>query len=237
MHDIKSIRDNPAAFDQGLALRGLAALSVELLKIDSEKRDHIQKLQDAQARRNALSKEIGEVMRSVDKVKADIRVDINLDVQQTAEATAKAVVEKMAEYFKSIDVKVQQIKDQNANPTTFKKPDYTRSLAALSIGGPIIRDKADIFASYEGNYQNRSNRVNIVTPPTGFPALDSVNLTQYNGTFGSPFRENLFFGKLSDAINDKSSAEVSTIREPVTAASFIGCSRSTRAATSRYGGA
>ena len=71
MHDIKAIRENPAAFDQGLALRGLEPLSAELLKIDAEKRDHIQKLQDAQARRNALSKEIGEVMRSGDKAKAE----------------------------------------------------------------------------------------------------------------------------------------------------------------------
>ena len=71
MHDIKSIRDNPEAFDQGLALRGLAPLSAELLKIDAEKRDHIQKLQDAQSRRNSLSKEIGEAMKSGDKAKAE----------------------------------------------------------------------------------------------------------------------------------------------------------------------
>ena len=36
-----------------------------------------------------------------------------------------------------------------------------------------------------------------------------MNLTQYNGNFGSPFRESLLFGKLSDEINDKSSAELS----------------------------
>ena len=71
MHDIKSIRDNPEAFDQGLALRGLAPLSAELLKIDAEKRDHIQKLQDAQSHRNSLSKEIGEAMKSGDKAKAE----------------------------------------------------------------------------------------------------------------------------------------------------------------------
>jgi seryl-tRNA synthetase len=71
MHDIKSIRDNPAAFDAGLALRGLAPVSAELLKIDAEKREHIQKLQDAQSRRNVLSKEIGEAMKSGDKAKAD----------------------------------------------------------------------------------------------------------------------------------------------------------------------
>jgi outer membrane receptor protein involved in Fe transport len=102
-----------------------------------------------------------------------------------------------------------QIKDKNANPGTFKKPDYNRSLVALSVGGPIIKDKAHIFASYEGNYQNRNSRVNFVTPPTGFPALDTVSLTQYNGSFGSPFRETLLFGKLSYAVSPKSAVELS----------------------------
>ena len=99
--------------------------------------------------------------------------------------------------------------DKAANPTTFKRPDYNRTLSALSLGGPIVKDKIHIFGSYEGNTQNRSNRVNILTPPTGFPALDTVNLLQYNGNFGSPFRETLLFGKLSDQINDRSSAELS----------------------------
>jgi seryl-tRNA synthetase len=71
MHDIKAIRDNPAAFDQGLARRGLAPMSAELLKIDAERREHVQKLQDAQARRNAASKDIGEAMKSGDKAKAE----------------------------------------------------------------------------------------------------------------------------------------------------------------------
>ena len=50
---------------------GLPPQSAELLKIDSEKREHIQKLQDAQARRNAASKEIGEAMKAGDKAKAE----------------------------------------------------------------------------------------------------------------------------------------------------------------------
>ena len=67
MHDIKAIRDNPQAFDHGLARRGLAPLAAELLKIDAERRDHMQKLQDSQARRNAASKDIGEAMKAGDK--------------------------------------------------------------------------------------------------------------------------------------------------------------------------
>ncbi len=71
MHDIKAIRENPAEFDTGLARRGLAPLSSNLIALDQQKREHIQKLQDAQSRRNALSKEVGEAMKSGDKPRAE----------------------------------------------------------------------------------------------------------------------------------------------------------------------
>lgn len=100
-----------------------------------------------------------------------------------------------------------QRKDKAGN-SNFKKPDYARTLAALSVGGPIIKDKLHFFGSYEGNYQNRNNRVAIAAPPAGFPALDSVHITDYNGTFTSPFRETLLFGKLSLANSNNSSSEI-----------------------------
>ncbi len=96
----------------------------------------------------------------------------------------------------------------NSTPSTFRKPDYNRSLIGVSAGGPVVKNKLFFFGSYEGNYQERSNRVNIV-PPTGFPALDTVNFAQYNGDFGSPFRSSLFFGKLSYAMSPSSSMELS----------------------------
>ncbi len=98
--------------------------------------------------------------------------------------------------------------DKKNNPN-FAKPDYKRTIAALSGGGPIVKDKIHVFGSYEGNYQDRTNRVNFTNPPTGIAALDSVNLTQYNGTFTSPFRETLLFGKITNSINENSNAEVS----------------------------
>ncbi|MEO5800481.1 MAG: TonB-dependent receptor [Gemmatimonadales bacterium] len=121
--------------------------------------------------------------------------------------TGNALVGYQNEGFVALDS--FQVKDRNANPTTYKKPDYNRTLMALSFGGPIVKDRAHIFASYEGNIQNRNSRVAINTPPTGFPALDTVNLAKYNGEFGSPFRESLLFTKLDYAPSTKSQMEFS----------------------------
>jgi outer membrane receptor protein involved in Fe transport len=93
-------------------------------------------------------------------------------------------------------------------PATFVEPDYSRYLLGVDGGGPIIPNKLHVFASYEGNYQNRSNRVSML-PPAGFPALDTVNLTQYNGLFTQPFRETLLFGKLTAAVTPNSTADLS----------------------------
>ena len=101
-----------------------------------------------------------------------------------------------------------QIRDKNNNPTGFTKPDYSRVLSGLSIGGPLIRNRLFFFGSYEGNYQNRANTV-AITAPTGFPNLDTVNLGQFNGHITSPFRETLLFGKLNYALGNNSSLELS----------------------------
>ncbi|MFN0194961.1 MAG: serine--tRNA ligase [Aestuariivirga sp.] len=71
MHDIKAIRDNPEAFDKALARRGLAPVTAELLKHDEARRTHLQKLQDAQSRRNTLSKDIGDAMKAGDRARAE----------------------------------------------------------------------------------------------------------------------------------------------------------------------
>src|ERR1700726_457269 len=70
MHDIKWIRENPAAFDRALARRGLPAESKRLLAIDERRRAVIGKLEHAQARRNAASKEIGEAKKKRDEAAA-----------------------------------------------------------------------------------------------------------------------------------------------------------------------
>src|SRR5215469_4315339 len=70
MHDIKSIRDNPQAFDASLKRRGLSAMSPSLLAIDEKRRAAILASEQAQARRNAASKEIGEAKKAKDEARA-----------------------------------------------------------------------------------------------------------------------------------------------------------------------
>lgn len=60
MHDIRFIRETPEAFDTGLARRGLAPQSGEILALDQELRALLTEMQQAQARRNEASKQIGQ---------------------------------------------------------------------------------------------------------------------------------------------------------------------------------
>src|SRR6516165_9746682 len=70
MHDIKWIRDSPDAFDKALKRRGLAPESARLIAIDERRRAAIAKFEQAQARRNAASKEIGEAKKAKDEARA-----------------------------------------------------------------------------------------------------------------------------------------------------------------------
>jgi seryl-tRNA synthetase len=59
MHDIRAIRENPAAFDAALARRGLAPMSPEILALDNDRRAKILAAETATAAQNAASKEVG----------------------------------------------------------------------------------------------------------------------------------------------------------------------------------
>ena len=59
MHDIRAIRENPAAFDAALARRGVSAASSGLLKIDGDRRAAILAAETAQAEQKKASKEVG----------------------------------------------------------------------------------------------------------------------------------------------------------------------------------
>ncbi|OAF15012.1 serine--tRNA ligase [Bradyrhizobium neotropicale] len=105
MHDIKSIRDNPQAFDAGLARRGLKPLSASLLAIDEKRRAAILASEQAQARRNAASKEIGDAKKAKDEARAAKLMAEVAELKTTMpqlEAAAKAADEELAKELSAI---------------------------------------------------------------------------------------------------------------------------------------
>jgi seryl-tRNA synthetase len=105
MHDIKSIRDNPQAFDAGLARRGLKPLSASLLAIDETRRAAILASEQAQARRNAASKEIGDAKKAKDEARAAKLMAEVTELKTTMpelDATAKAADEELAKELAAV---------------------------------------------------------------------------------------------------------------------------------------
>jgi seryl-tRNA synthetase len=100
MYDIKWIRENSAAFDQGRARRGLEPLSDKLLELDDKRRAAIAKAQAAQERRNAASKEIGAAMKAGDSARAEaLKAEVaelkaNLASYEAEEREAIATLDK-----------------------------------------------------------------------------------------------------------------------------------------------
>ena len=71
MHDIRQIRENPAAIDAALARRGVEPVSAEILALDTRRRAVATQMQEAQSRRNDASKAIGAAMGRGDKDEAE----------------------------------------------------------------------------------------------------------------------------------------------------------------------
>ena len=72
MHDLRAIRDDPAGFDRALARRGVEPKAGEILALDAGRRRLQTELQQALARRNEASKEIGDAKRTKDEDKAAV---------------------------------------------------------------------------------------------------------------------------------------------------------------------
>jgi seryl-tRNA synthetase len=105
MHDIKWIRDNPQAFDAALKRRGLEPQSSSLLAIDERRRAAVTASEQAQARRNSASKEIGDAKKVKDDARAAKLMAEVAELKTTMpqlELTAKAADEELARELAAI---------------------------------------------------------------------------------------------------------------------------------------
>ena len=93
-----------------------------------------------------------------------------------------------------------------------EKPDFDRKQYGASLGGPLIKDKLFFFGSYERNTQDRAFNVRLGDRS----ASNLSQFGQYEGNFTSPFRANLYFGKLTFTPSDQHTIDLSYSRRDET---------------------
>ncbi|MBZ8119784.1 serine--tRNA ligase [Roseovarius sp. LXJ103] len=102
MHDIRAIRENPAAFDAALTRRpGVAPVSGDILALDSARRGKIAAAEAAQAEQNKASKEVGAAKAKGDEAEFErLRALVGAKKAEVAEMQAKA---------KALDVQLEEM--------------------------------------------------------------------------------------------------------------------------------
>ncbi|MBX4336198.1 serine--tRNA ligase [Bartonella raoultii] len=91
MLDIKWIREHPEKLDKALENRGIAPQANRLIKLDLERRAYVAKVQSAQERRNAVSKEIGQALAAGDQKTAE---QLRTEVEEIKRILSSAIVEE-----------------------------------------------------------------------------------------------------------------------------------------------
>ncbi|MFO7297062.1 MAG: serine--tRNA ligase [Proteobacteria bacterium] len=131
MFDIKWIRENPEAFDEGLKKRGLEPLSARLLELDEERRKTLTALQEAQSRRNAASKEIGKAKAAKDEERAQALMKEVADL--------KNAIQEGETKVREIEAKLNSELAQIPNlplPDVPVGPDETGNVEVRRVGEP-----------------------------------------------------------------------------------------------------
>ena len=142
MFDIRAIRENPAAFDAGLKRRGLEPLSSGLIAKDEELRAIKTRLQEAQARRNAASKEIGKAKGAKDEALAStLMAEVaalkdQLQADEDKQRELEAALERELAVLPNLPLAdVPEGKDETANVEVRRWGD-PKSLPAASLNKP-----------------------------------------------------------------------------------------------------
>jgi seryl-tRNA synthetase len=106
MHDIRAIRANASAFDAALARRGMPSASEEILARDAERRAAQTALQEKQARRNTLSREIGQGKRTgADTATREAEATalrVEMDALEKQAAAADEVIPRLLEVLPNV---------------------------------------------------------------------------------------------------------------------------------------
>lgn len=120
MHDIRALRADPAAFDADLARRGIDPVAQKLVSWDEERRQAQTALQEKQARRKALAREIGGMKRTGGDSSAleaegiEIRAEMEILERRVADLEGQSA-EILASLPNRLDASVPDGPDETAN--------------------------------------------------------------------------------------------------------------------------
>ena len=101
MHDIRMIRDNPAAFDAALFRRKVAPVSAQILALDEARRAKIMAAETAQADANAAAKQVGAAKASGNEAE--------FERLRALVATKKAEIAALTDEAKAADVALNDL--------------------------------------------------------------------------------------------------------------------------------
>ena len=120
MHDIRAIRDDPAAFDRAMARRQVLPVAADIMAVDGQRRAAQTELGERQARRNALAKEVGQLRRTgADTAALEAEAATMRDAMTALEGQVTALgVEldaRLAGLANVLDAEVPDGRDESAN--------------------------------------------------------------------------------------------------------------------------
>lgn len=120
MHDLRALRADPASFDADLARRGLSPVADAIVSRDEERRAALQALQEKQAARKALAKDIGQGKRTgADTSALEIRaVELRDEIaalEDTSGVIDRELVETLATLPNRLDTTVPDGADESGN--------------------------------------------------------------------------------------------------------------------------
>jgi hypothetical protein len=106
-------------------------------------------------------------------------------------------------------LRCESLRAANSTIPCTPKPKLDKYQIGGSVGGPLIRDRLFLFGSYEGNLQTRAGDVRLGSDTARMPAALLNSLRTFEGTFDSPFRSHLAFGKLTYVPAERHRVELS----------------------------
>jgi len=129
LHDIRAIRADPAAFDANLARRGLPVRAAAILALDAARRSALGTLQDQQAQRNLLAKQVGQGRRSGADTAA-------LEAEATALRDGMARLEQQAQALEGEIRAELEVLPNLLDPDVPPGADETANATLKQVGAP-----------------------------------------------------------------------------------------------------